>query len=284
MDPFAPRAHAPLDYWFWKIRVGDLAFLVDVIIRRRTGVAETRVSLWLRGVGRVEHASASDWSADDDGVVVGATRLRRGASQGTVGDIAWDLRWDEGQALVTPLPRAVAWLQPLDLSIMIRPDARFSGTIAVGSEHFEVADLPGAFTHYWGRRLMDRWIWLSATEFEGEPERRLEAIVSRSRLWGGPPLPIPAAYLWTTDGTRQDLVVSGLNGLMRTRPVPGGFAIDAVRLGGPRHRVVATWGPVPTNDLGQGIRQTMHANLTVDGVSAVPGTVGLETRDRTRSG
>ena len=45
---------------------------------------------------------------------------------------------------------------------------------------------------------MDRWIWLSATRSEGAPERRLEAIVSSSRLWGGPPLPLAAAYLWTT--------------------------------------------------------------------------------------
>ena len=44
MDPFAPRDHAALDYWFWKFHVGDLAFLVDVIVRRRTGTSETRVS------------------------------------------------------------------------------------------------------------------------------------------------------------------------------------------------------------------------------------------------
>ena len=189
MDPFAPREHAPLEYWFWKLHVGDLAFLVDVILRRRTGVAETRVSLWLRGEGRVERAPASDWSAHGDLVVAGTTLLRPDMSRGAVGDITWDLRWDEGPTLVTPLHRAVAWLEPLDLSIMIHPHARFSGTIEVGGERFEVTDLPGAFTHYWGRRLMDRWIWLSATQFDGEPDRRVEAIVSRSRLWGGPPLP-----------------------------------------------------------------------------------------------
>jgi len=252
MDPFAPREHAPLEYWFWKMHVGDLAFLVDVIVRRRTGIAETRVSLWLRGEGRVEHAPASHWSADSDLVVVGATELRPGASHGAVGDIAWDLRWVEGPTLVTPLHRAVAWLEPLDLSIMIRPEARFSGTVDVAGERFEMTDLPGTFTHYWGRRLMDRWIWLSATQFDGAPDRRLEAIVSRSRLWGGPRLPTAAAYLWTTDGTSGDLVVSAINGIVRTRRVPDGFALDAVRLGGSRHRVVATWGHVPTNDLVKG--------------------------------
>ena len=92
-------------------------------------------------------------------------------------------------------------------------------------------------------------------------------------------MPLEAAYVWSTDGTRSDLVVSGLNGIVRTRPVPGGFALDSLRLGGPRHRLVATWGPIATNDLGEGIRQTLSADVTIDGVAAVSGTVGLETRD-----
>ena len=279
VESFETRPRAPLEYWFWKLHVGDLAFLVDVILRRRDGTAETRVSLWLRGEGRVEHAPAPDWSATRDVVTAGTTELRRDRSVGAVDDIRWDLRWDEGPTIVTPLHRAIAWLEPLDLSIMIRPNARFLGSIEVGAERFAVSDLEGTFTHYWGRRLMDRWIWLSATEFEDAPGRRLEAIVSRSRLWGGPPMPLEAAYVWSTDGTRSDLVVSGLNGIVRTRQIPGGFALDSLRLGGPRHRLVATWGPIPPNDLGEGIRQTLSADVTIDGVAAVSGTVGLETRD-----
>ena len=104
MEPFAPHDRAPLEYWFWKLHVGDLAFLVDVILRRRAGVSETRVSLWLRGEGRVEHAPASDWSVDRDRIASGTTELRPNASQGTVGDISWDLHWDEGPSLVTRSP------------------------------------------------------------------------------------------------------------------------------------------------------------------------------------
>ena len=141
-------------------------------------------------------------------------------------------------------------MEPLDLSIVVHPDARFSGTIEIGDERFVITDLPGTFTHYWGRRLMDRWIWLSATQFEGAPERRLEAIVSSSRLWGRPPLPLAAAYLWTTDGTRRG---HGRVTAQRGRPSapdPRRVTLDAVRIGGRRHRVVATWGVMPTNDLG----------------------------------
>jgi hypothetical protein len=76
MDPFAPRDHAALDYWFWKFHIGDLAFLVDVIIRRRTGTSETRVSYWLRGTGRVLHEPAAAWSADTTVISVGRTELR----------------------------------------------------------------------------------------------------------------------------------------------------------------------------------------------------------------
>ena len=64
----------------------------------------------------------------------------------------------------------------------------------------------------------------------------------------------------------------------RSRDVPGGIAIDSVRLGGPRHRVVATWGSVLPNDVGEGIVQTMHADAEIDGHHATPATVGLETR------
>jgi hypothetical protein len=36
-DGFEPRRAAAFDDWFSKFHVDDLAFLVDVILRRRTG-------------------------------------------------------------------------------------------------------------------------------------------------------------------------------------------------------------------------------------------------------
>ena len=72
--------------------------------------------------------------------------------------------------------------------------------------------------------------------------------------------------------------MSAVNGIIRARVTESGVNIDGRRLGRPRHRIVATWGEVPPNDLGEGIVQTMHADLAVDGISAVPGSVGLEVR------
>jgi len=278
-DVFQPRENAAVEYWFWKLHIGDLAFLLDVIVRRKVGTAETRPSLWLRGIGRVEHDVTPIWTVQPARIVAGATELRPGSSIGRVGDISWDLRWEEGAALATPLHGLLARAEPFDTSIIIRPQARFSGTIEVGGERFVASDTPGAFSHYWGRRLMDRWVWLSATLFEGEPERRLEAIVdAKSHLFGRLPYPIPLSMVWTTDGDHTDEVISTVNGIIRTKPIEDGIAIDAKRLGGPRHRIVATWGAVPGNDIGEGIVQTMHADATIDGVRAVPRTVGLEMR------
>ena len=279
MDAFEPRPTAAVDYWFWKFHVDDLAFLVDVILRRPSGRAEVRVSQWLGGVGRVIHAETTEWSAGADRVAVGPTELRPGRCAGAADDVTWDLRWDDGGTIVTPLHGPLARLEPFDTTILAWPLARFEGSVTVGDRRFDVRDIPGAFYHYWGRGLSSRWVWLSATSFEDEPNRRLEAIVAiRSRLLGGPVYPIPLGFVWSTDGERSDLTVSTVNGLVRTRPIPGGIAIDSARLGGPRHQVRATWGEVLPNDIGEGIVQTMHADVAVDDHPGVAGTAGLETR------
>jgi hypothetical protein len=284
VDGFAPRDRAAVEYWFWKFHVGDLAFLVDFIVRRRAGVAEVRVSQWLRGVGRVIHHEDRDWTAPRELVRVGTSELRPGQSIGSAEDVSWDLRWTEGEARVTIPPGPLARLGPFDTTVIAWPNARFTGTVQVGSERFELADLAGTFSHYWGRRLADHWVWLSATSFERAPERRFEAIVAiRSRLFGRLPYPIPLGFVWTTDGRTADFVVSTVNGLVRSRAIEGGMAVVAQRLGGPRHHATATWGPIAPNDIGDEIIQTMHASLILDGARAVEGTVGLEER-RGRTG
>ena len=278
MDPFAPRDHAALDYWFWKFHVGDLAFLLDIIIRRG-GSSESRASYWLRGEGHVVHETAAEWSAEPAFVRVGRTELRPGASVGMAGDVRWDLRWTPGSTLVSPVRGLVARFEPFDTSILAWPQARFTGTVEIGTERFEVQDVAGTFYHYWGRRLLDRWVWLSVTQFDGQPERRLEGIIGgRGRFYGRLPYPVPVSFLWMTDGSRHEEVVAAVNGTIRAKMTQTGVTIDGRRLSGPRHHVVATWGEVRPNDLGEGIVQTMCADLTLDGVSAVPGSVGLEVR------
>ena len=277
-DGFAPRDGA-LDYWFWKFHVGNLAILVDVIVRRQEGSAEVRICTWEDGAPRVIHAVTANWRASDEEVVVGETRLRPGACVGGAEDVRWDLQWSDGGTIVKPLIGVMARVEPFDTTILSWPNARFDGWFEMAGRRFDVRDVPGTFYHYWGRGLSTRWVWLSATTFEDDPKRRLEGIVEiRSRLLGGPRYPGTLGYLWSTDGERSDLTVHTINGLVRAREIPGGIAIDTARLGGPRHRVVATWGSVQPIDIGQGIVQTMHADTSIDGHRAVAGTVGLETR------
>ena len=276
MDAFTPR-EAALEYWFWTFHAGDLAFLVDFIVRRRTGEGEIRVSLWVRGQGRVEHLQTAEWSADAQRIAIGDGQLSPDGSTGAVGDIAWDLSWSTVAKAISPTPGLSGRAHPLDLRFLLRPDARFNGSVRVGGETFAVANEPGSFTHYWGRRLPDHWLWISATRFEGHPEQRLEAAIGRSRLWGRIPMPSPIAYVWVTDGGRSELTVSPLNGLVRQRRDGDTISIDVGRWNGRRHRITCRAGPTQ-NDLGEGIRQTLFGELTLDGRSAVPETVGIETR------
>jgi hypothetical protein len=278
MDAFSPRPNAHLDYWFWKFHVGELAFLVDLIVRRQTGLAEVRISQWLRGVGRVVHDETSDWSTSPDDVRMGPTVLQPGRCAGSAENISWDLSWREGEVL-SPMRGLIARVEPFDTTLVVWPYATFTGSVQVGAERFELSDLPGTFYHYWGRRLADRWVWLSATQLDGHPDRRVEGLfAARPRLYGRVPVPVPVSLLWMVDGDRREELVSAVNAVIRVKADRSKVSVDARGILGARHRLVASWGDVAPNDIGEGIIQTMHADLTFDGVQATSGTVGLEVR------
>ena len=89
MDDFLARG-APLEYWFLKVSSGDLAFLVDWIVRRGMGQAEVRISLWLRGQGRVLRAMGSPRVTGSTVEVAGCT-FTPTLSAGAVEDVRWEL-------------------------------------------------------------------------------------------------------------------------------------------------------------------------------------------------
>jgi hypothetical protein len=173
----------------------------------------------------------------------------------------------------------IARAEPFDTTLVVWPRATFTGSVQVGAERFELSDLPGTFYHYWGRRLADRWIWLSATHLDGHPDQHVEGLfAARSRLYGRLHAPLPVSLLWTIDGDRREELVSGVNAIIRVRADRSRVSVDARGILGARHRLVASWGDVIPNDIGEDIIQTMHGDLTVDGVQATSGTVGLEVR------
>jgi hypothetical protein len=276
VEDFAPNDEA-LEYWFWFVRAGDVSLLVDFILRRRLAQAENRVSVWVRGEGRIEHVVASTWTESADAIEIGDSRISPGASSGRAADVAWDIRWDAGPVVFRPGTALSTRMRVFDMRSAVQPYARFSGSITVAGESFAVQDQPGLLTRYVGRRLFDRWWWISATEFEGAPDRRVEAFVGRSGLWGAAPGRIPISYLWTSDGAHHDRTISPVNGVIRARRLPDGVEIRSARPGN-RHRIVVRAPDSAFRDIGDSIRQTLVADLEIDGLHAMPGTVGFEER------
>ncbi|MEA5054641.1 MAG: hypothetical protein VB093_14480 [Propionicimonas sp.] len=99
MDDFRPLG-APLEYWFVKVDAGDLAFLVDWILRPGPVAAEARVSLWVGGEGRVLHGPNTSWRAESTGITIGECVLTQLQTRGELADVRWELVYDRGPWLL----------------------------------------------------------------------------------------------------------------------------------------------------------------------------------------
>lgn len=267
---------APLEYWFARLDTPDLSFLVDFIIRRRQGTAEIRISLWVRGHGRVLRTSTTVWNATDAGVVAGDSFFTADGSQGRVDDLQWTLTWDVGSARVAPRAPLFSRLHAFDLDLISRPCAGFSGNVTVAGERFDVSTAIGCVTHYWGRRLPDQWHWVSAGAFttsdgSSHSDLALEAVVNRTRMWGLPPA-LATGYLWIRENGRERLLVSPLNAIITASGGPGRLVLTA-RSPGRTIWAECTAGRQQYNDLGEGILQTLLARCRLPdrGVSSQSG-------------
>ncbi|GIH03882.1 hypothetical protein Rhe02_19490 [Rhizocola hellebori] len=269
----AARA-APLEYWFYKVHSGDLAFLVDFIVRRAIEQAEVRVSLWVRGQGRVARTLTPRWSVDAEVAMADCT-LDAATSAGVVEDIEWNLTYEPRSGRAAPAVPLLSRLHPFDLELVSRPRVDFRGHVTVAGERFDIANGYGCLTHYWGRRLPDRWHWISASGF-GKSDLAVEASVFRSRLWGKRP-GISAGYLWTMRDGRENTVISPWNGLITIKGGLTDYQLVARRPGGTT-RLQCLAQPGDYNDLGEGIRQTLLGSCTVIDVGAVDLRAGLEYR------
>jgi hypothetical protein len=277
MEDFESRG-APLEYWFFKFNSGPLALLVDFIAPRRQHQAEVRLSLWVRGTGRVERSYSSSWRTNPTTVAIAGCELGSGASHGAVADIEWQLDYEPGPARIDPAPLALKLLRPLDMQLLSRPQARFQGSVRVGQERFAISDASGMLCHYWGGRLPARWCWVSASNLGGEAGA-VEAMLLRSRLWGLPRPRLDTGYLFVAQGDQTRMLVSPLTALMRLRGSWHDFQLHTRPLaGGERIRLDCSAAPEQYNDLGEGIRQTLLGTCRVDGASAVSGSAGLEVR------
>lgn len=276
MDDLRARG-ARIEYWFFKFNLDDLAFLVDFILRGEPERGEIRISLWVDGHGRVEHAYLPTWSTQAPFVAIGDCVLDADSSRGIVGDIEWDLSYELGQTRVHPAVPPVTWLHPFDTEIINRPQARFAGTVRVGDRRFSVPEARGLVSHYWGRRLMDRWLWLSADQFD-EPGFALEASVASTRLWGLPTPSVKIGYLWLKTPDFSTFIKSPVNGLISVAGGTERFTVSARSITGRTVRLSCTALTDSYNDLGEGIRQTLLGTCAIEGLATAVGSAGLEWR------
>jgi hypothetical protein len=270
-DDLVTRGTA-LEYWFIKLHAGDLAFLVDYIVRRAGGRSEVRVSLWVRGRPRLVRAYAEATATGAD-VVIGEARFGPDRCAGAAEDVAWDLTYDSGGGRAAP--RVPGLDSAFDMSLVSRPRARFDGSVLVAGERFDVAAAAGSVTHYWGRRLPDRWHWISANAFPGT-DLTVEGVLMRTRLWGRRPA-WSAGYLWWSEAGRDRLLISPLTGLITVAGARTDYRLTA-RGPGATMRLRCTAPAEAYNDLGEGIRQTLVGRCALVDRGLADGRAGLEYR------
>jgi len=268
MDDFGARG-APLEYWFVKVGGGDLAFLVDWIVRRLTGRAEIRISLWVRGRGRVVRAQSTTWRVGGSTVAIAGCTFTPTASAGAVEDVRWELRCAPGRSRLDPVPVPAKLLRPFDLQLVTRPRAQLTGTVEVAGEKFSLLNARGTVSHYWGRRLPDSWIWVSADLLDAG-DIVVEAALLRTRLWGLRRPTVIGGYVIADGGGRTARIVAPGYGQIR-----GGGHVTSVgiraRTLGRQVRLTATAPREAYNDLGEGIRPCSATSPWTSGGHA-PGT------------
>lgn len=275
MDDLASHG-SPLEYWFWKVRTPEGGAIVDFVVRRETGDAEVRVSTWRPGVCPVIHETSREWSGGADGIRIGESHLDATGSAGSAGDVRWQLRWDLGAPRLAPRPDWFGPLHPFDMELVARPHAQVSGLLRLGPRTLKL-DGAGVVAHYWGRRLPDRWTWISTSGFDDDPAARLELLLVSSRLWGGP-LHVPAGYVWLSEGGHVQETVEPLTGAIRLSRDGHSVRITSLRADGRRHAIECSAPADTFNEVGDGVQQSLSADLSLDGRLRATGSVGLEFR------
>ena len=97
--------------------------------------------------------------------------------------VAWTLRMESSGAPLLLLPERLYRARlPRAKSIVGRPDVRFHGFFAVGSEEFEIDGWRGSQNHNWGSRHTDQYAWGQVVGFDTHSAGVLEVATARIRL------------------------------------------------------------------------------------------------------
>lgn len=126
-------------------------------------------------------------------VGIGSACLQPGELRGEVRAphaIGWTLRYAGGGEPAIFLPeRYYTATLPKAKAVTPRPFVRFSGTLQVDGERWDIDDWIGSENHNWGRKHTDTYAWGQVVGFDDAPEAFLEAITARLKfgpLWTPP--------------------------------------------------------------------------------------------------
>jgi len=279
------RRHTALDYAFFKFNLPEqpVALLVDFIVRRQQRIAQVRVSVHAPGGSGVYFAdyplaalAVTSPSTGARAVALGDNWLEATGSRGAVDPVAWDLTFHPTGPLVSPLPVLADPINPFDLSLQTVPNVRFSGTMTIAGQSYDVQDARGMASSYAGRALPERWFWFSCNTFDRE-DLAVECLVVRSALLGSP-LRLRAGYFYLSTADRTESIVAPMNGSIRLEGTREKIRITARRFGGARYVLRGEAAPQDYHDLGERIGNTLIGSCTLEGYGASRGSAALEER------
>jgi hypothetical protein len=186
-------------------------------------IAFDRVGPRIVAVKQVHPISACTFARDGLDVAIGGARLDDGALSGDATShgrtIAWDLHYSGGQPALLFLPeRLYAAPFPKAKTLVGRPLARFTGTLAIDGNALAIDDWVGSQNHNWGSKHTDRYAWGQVAGFDEAPEAFLECSTARLKI--GP--------LWSPRMSPVILRLGGetlaWNGLLRAIRARGRYA------------------------------------------------------------
>jgi hypothetical protein len=256
---------SPLEYWFFRTEADDLRLLVDVIVRRDASTVETRVAITVGDMPAVSHDVQPMTTPIAVGVANATASIDPAGTSGDSGGVRWELDVDLGRHRIQPVSAPFAASRSLDMLLVSRPTAVFSGEVHAGGRRWNLDAAPGMVAHYWGRALAPSWCWVSVVGGPGEP--RIEATLLRSRLWGSRAT-IGGGYVWAWSGLDADapaLFAMPTNGSwISSRRTTSTVAAHAQRAG--RHlELTATAEMSSFVPFGDGIRNSQRATVRWQG-------------------
>jgi hypothetical protein len=182
-------------------------------VHKRPG-AVPRGSLWCtvfdtrRGRPFQHKLTSTRLAVPDAGwIAIEGAEIGPGRAEGSCGEVSWRLRFAGEEPELRHLSPRLLYRTPFPRTKLTSPApaASFDGVIELaGRDAIELGGWRGMVGHNWGSEHAERWIWVHALAFEGQPRAWLDLALGRVRL-GGHLTPWVANGALSLDGRRHRL-------------------------------------------------------------------------------